>query len=604
MVGIKTVMLSMTTFNAVAIVYTRWIEKMESVQDMSGCRDSQKVKYTAGSFVGKALTWWNSQIHTRGREATIGMAAMLRKLISFHELSRNGGSREPNHPKKPCRTNERRTLTIEARMNGPSKEPQEERKGGGMNLAMDRNVRDDNKSTRTGNDFATTANPVRGGYIGTALKCTTCNYHHILEIPCRACFNYNSLGHFAKDCRVVPRNVNPINVINPVAKTCYKCSSADHIKATCPRNQGNQARGRAFMLGVEEARQDPNIVTGTFTLNDHYATTLFDFGADYSFVSTTFIPLLGIEPSDLSFNYEIKIASRQLVEIDKVIKGCKLEIEGHVFDINLIPFGSGSFDVFKSLSESKPEANVRQLRVLGTMEHKKEEIVLIPGAIPIAKSPYRLAPSELENFRTKVSFDQAYRLGEHRYGIQFLGHVINGDDIHVDPSKIEANWKAPRTPSEGEEKENAFQIEKDKLCNAPVLALSNGLEDFVVYCDASGLGLGWHLQRVNKLHSSYMSLQFPLLFSYGKDVYSKDLKLVCGIGTSTTDRRLSMKTCYAYFIHDPVNCYNYLSRTGRLFQQYIVTAFCAIEQNRIDYVREHQNDIRNEYLSGIYDAIN
>ncbi|GKB53342.1 hypothetical protein Tco_0904095, partial [Tanacetum coccineum] len=54
-----------------AIVYTRWIEKMKSVQDMGGCRDSQKVKYTAGLFVGKALTWWNSQIHTRGREATV-----------------------------------------------------------------------------------------------------------------------------------------------------------------------------------------------------------------------------------------------------------------------------------------------------------------------------------------------------------------------------------------------------------------------------------------------------------------------------------------------------------------------------------------------------
>ncbi|GKE89349.1 hypothetical protein Tco_1566824, partial [Tanacetum coccineum] len=48
-----------------AIVYTCWIKKMESVQDMSGCEDNQKVKYTAGSFVGKALTWWNSQIYTR-----------------------------------------------------------------------------------------------------------------------------------------------------------------------------------------------------------------------------------------------------------------------------------------------------------------------------------------------------------------------------------------------------------------------------------------------------------------------------------------------------------------------------------------------------------
>ncbi|GJU20324.1 reverse transcriptase domain-containing protein [Tanacetum coccineum] len=56
-----------------AIVYTRWIEKMESVQDMSRCGANQKVKYTAGSFIGKALTWWNTQVQTRGWEAAIGM---------------------------------------------------------------------------------------------------------------------------------------------------------------------------------------------------------------------------------------------------------------------------------------------------------------------------------------------------------------------------------------------------------------------------------------------------------------------------------------------------------------------------------------------------
>ncbi|GKC07483.1 reverse transcriptase domain-containing protein [Tanacetum coccineum] len=69
-----------------AIVYTRWIEKMESVQDMSGCRDSQKVKYTAGSFVGKALTWWNSQIHTRGREAAVGMSWEDFKTLTREEF--------------------------------------------------------------------------------------------------------------------------------------------------------------------------------------------------------------------------------------------------------------------------------------------------------------------------------------------------------------------------------------------------------------------------------------------------------------------------------------------------------------------------------------
>ncbi|GKB98300.1 putative reverse transcriptase domain-containing protein [Tanacetum coccineum] len=85
--------------------------------------------------------------------------------------------------------------------------------------------------------------------------------------------------------------------------------------------------------------------------------------------------------------------------------------------------------------------------------------------------------------------------------------------IHVDPSKIEAvmNWEAPRTPSEvrsflglagyyrSEEQENAFQALKDKLCNAPVLALPDGPKDFVAYCDASGLGLGCVLMQRGKV---------------------------------------------------------------------------------------------------------
>ncbi|GJY45170.1 putative reverse transcriptase domain-containing protein [Tanacetum coccineum] len=110
-------------------------------------------------------------------------------------------------------------------------------------------------------------------------------------------------------------------------------------------NNGNPAHGRALMMGTEEARQDPNIVMGTFTLNNHYATTLFDSCADYSFVSTTFTPLLDIEPSNLGFSYENKIAYGHLVKINKVIHGCKLEIEGHAFDIDLISFRHESFDV-------------------------------------------------------------------------------------------------------------------------------------------------------------------------------------------------------------------------------------------------------------------
>ncbi|GJY26121.1 putative reverse transcriptase domain-containing protein [Tanacetum coccineum] len=121
-----------------------------------------------------------------------------------------------------------------------------------------------------------------------------------------------------------------------------------------------------------------------------------------SFVSTTSIPLLGIEPSELGFKYETEIAIRQLVEIDKVIKGCKLQIKGHVFNIDLIPFGHESFDVIISmdwLSNQKAKIICHEKVVRIPLLDGKEiefQIELIPGAVPITKSPYRLAPSELE----------------------------------------------------------------------------------------------------------------------------------------------------------------------------------------------------------------
>ncbi|GKD33692.1 hypothetical protein Tco_1249201, partial [Tanacetum coccineum] len=116
-------------------------------------------------------------------------------------------------------------------------------------------------------------------------------------------------------------------------------------------------------------------------------------------------------------------------------------------------------------------------------------------------------------------------------------------------------------------------------------------------------GRSGYLQLVNKLHPYYTSLQFPIMFIYGQDGYSKDLKMIDPNRSSSDQKRLTMLAFYSYQLHDRANYYNYLSRTDRLFQQYVVIAFCAIEQNRMDYVCEHQNDIRNEYPSGIYDAI-
>nr|GEW49724.1 hypothetical protein [Tanacetum cinerariifolium] len=293
------------------------------------------------------------------------------------------------------------TLTGKAVRNGSLKKNLKKRGNGGEPNRY-RNVRDENKRTRTGNAFATTTNPARRG----------------------------GPGHMAKDCKVAPRMVNPMNSRNPTAapEACYECGGTNHFKAVCPRlnqaqkpggnrpnqvvannggqgrrNNGNQASGRAFMLGVEEAHQDPNIMTGMFTLNDHYATTLFDFGSDYSFVSTTFIPLLGIEPNELGFNYEIEIASGQLVEIDKVIRGYKLEIEDHMFDINLILFGSGGFDVIIGmdwLSNHKAEIICHEKVVRIPLQDS--QVVRVIGERPKAKIRHLMSDKAKEQKQEEI----------------------------------------------------------------------------------------------------------------------------------------------------------------------------------------------------------
>nr|GFA83701.1 reverse transcriptase domain-containing protein [Tanacetum cinerariifolium] len=69
-----------------AIALTRWIKKMENVIDNNGFAVNQKVKYAASSFMNKALTWWNTQVQARGREATIGMSWTDFKALLMEEF--------------------------------------------------------------------------------------------------------------------------------------------------------------------------------------------------------------------------------------------------------------------------------------------------------------------------------------------------------------------------------------------------------------------------------------------------------------------------------------------------------------------------------------
>nr|GEZ06580.1 hypothetical protein [Tanacetum cinerariifolium] len=208
------------------------------------------------------------------------------------------------------------------------------------------------------------------------------------------------------------------------------------------------------------------------------------------------------------------------------------------------------------------------------------QIDLVLDVAPIARAPYRLAPAEMQELSTQLQelsnrypllriddlFDQLQgsrvyskidlRSGYHqirvreedipktafrtRYGhyefqvtpfgltnapvVQFLGHVIDSEGIHVDPAKIEAikDWESPKTPTEIRQfLEAAFQLLKQKLCSAPILALPEGSENFVVYCDASHKGLGAVLMQKEKV-IAYASRQLKV---HEKNYTTHDLEL-------------------------------------------------------------------------------
>ncbi|XP_071731261.1 uncharacterized protein [Rutidosis leptorrhynchoides] len=94
------------------------------------------------------------------------------------------------------------------------------------------------------------------------------------------------------------------------------------------------------------------------------------------------------------------------------------------------------------------------------------------------------------------------------------------------------------------------------------------------------------------------------MFFYGEPGFHPDLMLRDTSGSQSHRPRKMTNMYYSYQIHDRSGIYSLLLRMGRLFQQYVVTIYCSIELDRMDYIRKKQKDIRNDYLSGLYDAIN
>nr|GEU99292.1 reverse transcriptase domain-containing protein [Tanacetum cinerariifolium] len=298
-----------------AVGLLTWFESIEAVLHITKCPAESQVEFASSMLQGRAVTWWNTLVQTRGRAAAIAQSWEDFKKLLMEEYY-------PNDEVEKMEFLRRRKML-------------ETRRG---------------QMIRTG---------IEEWMIGTRDK-------ELEETV--LCVDNASKWVTSPDTiqvELLMKDQDQLVMRNPNLG-----------------NNRNRAQGRAFSLGVAEAPQEPNVVTGTFSLNGHFATVLFDSGADYSFISTNFLPLIDIKPSVINPGYEIEIASRmdwlsklraKIVCFEKIVQ---------------IPLSNG--DILEVHGEL-PEVNLKQLKTTKVNESKLEDIPVVrefPDVFPEDLSGY------------------------------------------------------------------------------------------------------------------------------------------------------------------------------------------------------------------------
>ncbi|GKB36659.1 putative reverse transcriptase domain-containing protein [Tanacetum coccineum] len=263
----------------------------------------------------------------------------------------------------------------------------------------------------------TAGNNERKGYAGPLPYCNKCRLHHEGLCTLR-CGNCKKAGHQTRDCRAaIAPNTQRAPVGNQQGIICYECGRPGHFKRDCPKlrnqNRGNQTRNK----------------NGNKTGNQTGETS-----------------------------YAVELADGRISETNIVLRGCTLGLLGHPFDIDLMPVGNGSFDVIIGMdwlatilasggsklniisctktqkyiekgcqvylaqvtskkaedkSEEKrledvpivrefPEVFPEELPGLPPTRQVEFQIDLVPGAAPVARAPYRLAPAEMQELSAQL----------------------------------------------------------------------------------------------------------------------------------------------------------------------------------------------------------
>ncbi|GJY02736.1 putative reverse transcriptase domain-containing protein [Tanacetum coccineum] len=484
-----------------AIFLTRWIKKIEFMHDMSGCSVDQKVKYTAGSIMGKALTWWNSQIRILIQEVALSMSwndfkfMMIQEFYPSHEMQKletelwNHAMVGAGHATYTNRFHKSRMieryvygLALQIRRMVAAMEPKTiqkkvEKRGNVREPSKDRSGRDDNKRTRTGNAFATTVNPVGRENTGNWP-----NFDVIIEMDWLSNYKAEIICH-EKVVRIPLPDGKVLSVLGerPEKKT-------------------------RFLMGAKagDKKQEKIVMVRDFPK---------------------------VFPDDLSGLPPI------------------WEIE---FRIELIPKATPEAKSPYRLVPLELEELSGQLKELQDKELKK---LIVKNCYPLPRIDDLFDQLQGSQFFSKIDLRSGYHQlrpyldkfmivfiddiliysktqEEHLREVQFLGHVINGNGIH-DPSKIKVvkNWKAPRTLTEihsflrlaGYYRSfiNNFSKIAKSLTIMTQKSLPDRPEDFVVYCDVSGIELGCMLMQRGKV-IAYASRQLKI---HEKSYNTHDLEL-------------------------------------------------------------------------------
>nr|GEY27208.1 hypothetical protein [Tanacetum cinerariifolium] len=366
------------------------------------------------------------------------------------------------------------------------------------------------------------------------------------------CTNCKRTGHSARDCRsqLAPASNNrKAQGENQRVLICYECGAQGHFKNNYPKlrnkNQGNQAGNdnvvaRAYGVGTAGTNPNSNVVTGMFLLKNRYASILFDTCADRSFVSTAFSSLIDIIPTILDHGYDVELADEMgsfdiiigmdwllkyhdvIICDEKIIQEKRLEDVPIVRDfLEVFPEDLQGSIVYSKidLRSGYHQLRVREEDILKTAfrtRYGHYEFQVMPFGLTNAPAVFmdlmnRVCKPYLDKFVIVFIDDILIYSKTTQEHEEHLKLIFKG--IHVDLAKIESikDWASPKSPTEIRQFLGlaAFQLLKEKLCSTPILALHEGVENFIVYCDASYKGLGVVLMQNEKV-ISYASRQLKI----------------------------------------------------------------------------------------------